>query len=127
MLFRYKISKLNEHFCEGVNFIRYEVQIQKYNINSKLFRWKTCKDTSLKSIVELLGSEYCFSRWDNALQEIHETIAKYGSVDRMIEEYIRKFIITDMQLDKEMNNLEKSIDDLVLTGNWNAIEIKENE
>lgn len=127
MLFRYKVDKYGEHICNSVYLIRYEVKIQKYNESNTWFKWTTCKNTTLKSIVELLSDEYSFTHWDNALQEINETITKYGSVDRMITEYIYKFIVRDIKLDDEMNNIEKSIDKLVLTNDWKTIEFKENE
>lgn len=127
MLFRYKIDKSYDHICDGVNLIHYEVKIQRYNESNVLFKWTTCKATSLKHIVELLGCEYCFSSWDNALQKIYETIIKYEGVDNMISEYIRKFIMKDIELDNTMNNIEKSIDELVSTNEWKIIEFKENK
>ena len=126
MLFRYKIDKYHEHICDGVNLIHYEVKIQKFNEGNLLFKWETRKVTTLKHIVELLGDEYCFSHWENALREIHETITKYGSVNNMIAEYIRKFIMRDIESENEMQNIENSIDNLVLTGDWQTIEFKEN-
>lgn len=127
MLFRYKIYKRYDYICSSFTTIHYEVKIQKYNKNNVFFKWTTYKDTTLKNIVELLGSEYCFSDWDNALQEIYETITQYGSVDKMITEYIRKFIIRDIEHNNMMNNIEISIDELVLMNDWKTIEIKENE
>lgn len=127
MLFRFKIDKHYDYICDGINLIHYDTKIQMYNENNICFKWETCKDTTLKHIVELLGSEYCFSHWDNALQEIHETIIKYESVDKMIAEYIRRFIIKDMKHANMMNNIEASIDEIVLTTEWKTIEIKENE
>ena len=127
MLFRFKIDKRYDHICDGMNLIHYDTKIQMYNENNIWFKWETCKDTTLKHIVELLGSDYCFNHWDNALQEIHETIIKYESVDKMIAEYIRKFIIKDMEHANMMNNIESSIDEIVLTTEWKTIEIKENE
>lgn len=126
MLFRYKVDKCGEYFCNSVYLIRYKVTIQKYNERG-VFKWTTCKNTTLKSIVELLGDTYCFSAFDNALQEIHETITKYGSVDRMITEYIYKFIVREIEQNDKMDNIEKSIDGLVLTNDWKTIEFKENE
>ncbi len=127
MLFRYKIDKWHEHICNGVNLIHYDVKIQQYNKNNMFFKWKTYKDTTLKSIVELLGEEYCFACYDNALVEIAETISKYGSIDKMITEYIYKFIIKDIKYENAMNDLEKSIDEAVLTNDWKTIEFKENK
>lgn len=126
MLFRYKITKSHD-WIGSIYRVRYNTQIQKYNANGILFKWKTCKDTSLKSIVELLSSEYCFSGFDNALQEIADTISKYGSIDEMIYEYIKRFVIIDMQLENKLNNIEYELDDIVLTNNWKTIEIKEND
>lgn len=127
MLFRYKIEKRHDHICDGVNLIHYDIKIQRYDENNILFKWTTCKDTTLKSIVGILDTEYCLDPWYNALPEIHETITKYGSVDRMIAEYIRKTIMREIEDDNMMNNIEKSIDELILTNNWNTIEIKECE
>lgn len=126
MLFRYKITKSCEYFC-STYLVRYKVYIQRYNQNNMLFKWETCADTTLKSITECLNSDYCFDNFENYLPEIAKTIVEYGNVDKMIEEYIKKTIIEDMQIAKDLRNIEKSIDDLVLTDNWNAIEIKENE
>jgi hypothetical protein len=92
-----------------------------------LFKWRTCASTTLKSIAEILVYEYCFSGFDNGLQEIATTIDKYGSVGKMVDEYIRRIVIRDMRLENDMDNIEKSIDNLVLTDGWNTIEIKENE
>lgn len=127
MVFRYKIEKNYDHICNGVNLIHYNITIQKHNSNNIIFKWETCKDTTLKHIVEILSNEYCFSAFDNALPEIAETISQYGSVDKMISEYIWKIIIRDMKLENKMSNIEKSIDDLVLTHDWKTIEFKENE
>jgi hypothetical protein len=126
MLFRYKITKSYE--CVGnTSLIHYDVTIQKYNPNGCVFKWQTCKDTTLKNITALLSNEYCFSAFDNALPEIAKTISQYGSVDRMISEYIWKIIIRDMKLENKMSDIEKSIDDIVLNNDWKTIEFKENE
>lgn len=127
MLFRYKITKRYNYFYNDQRLIHYDTKIQKYSPNNVAFKWKTCTDTTLKSIVEILSKEYCFFHFENALQEITETIAKYGSVDKMIYEYIRKIIIRDMQRDDKLVNIEKTLDNIVLTNGWNTIEIKENE
>lgn len=127
MKFRYKIDKGLDYICGNFTAIHYYVKIQIYNEKHLFFKWETYKETTLKHIVELLGSEYCFSHWDNSLQEIHETITKYGSVNHMITEYIRKFIMKDIALNNTMNNIEKSIDEFVLTNEWKIIEIKEND
>jgi hypothetical protein len=127
MLFRYKIDKCNDHICDGVNLIHYNVKIQRYNENNIWFKWTTCTDTTLKCIVELLSQEYCFSPFENALQEIAETIAKYGNVDKTINEYICKIVIRDMKSKNNMNSVEQALDKTVLTNGWNTIEIKENE
>lgn len=124
MLFRYKITKSYE--CFGT-LIHYNVRIQRYHPNRGAFKWETCKDTTLKSITELLNHEYCFSAFDNALPEIAKTISQYGSVDKMISEYIWKIIIRDINVENQMRNIEKSIDDIVLNNDWKTIEFKENE
>ena len=126
MLFRYKITKWYDRIG-GMYFIHYNTKIQKYNPNNSIFKWETCKDTTLKSIVELLSNEYVLSDFENGLQEIADTISKYGSVDKVISEYIWKIIIKDMQLEEHMDNVENSLDDLVLTNGWKTIEFKENE
>jgi hypothetical protein len=92
-----------------------------------LFKWETCSRTTLKSIAEVLVHEYCFSGFESGLQEIAKTIDKYGNVNKMVCEYIKKVVIRDMKLEKDIHNIEKSIDNLVLTDGWNTIEIKENE
>jgi hypothetical protein len=107
--------------------IHYNVRIQRYHPNRGAFKWETCQDTTLKSITELLSHEYCFSAFDNALPEIAKTISQYGSVDKMISEYIWKIIIRDMNVENQMSNIEKSIDDIVLNNDWKTIEFKENE
>lgn len=127
MLFRYKIKKYHDIICSGVTLTHYEVKIQKYSPNNIFFKWTTRKITTLKDIVGLLGEEYCFTNWDNALHEILKTISRYGSIDKMMAEYIHKFIIRDMELADMMDDLEKSIDDIVLTNDWNTIEFKENK
>lgn len=127
MLFRYKIEKSSEYICDGLILIHYDTKIQRYYANNMLFKWVTCEDTTLKSIVKLLGKNYCFSNWDNALQEIAQTINQYGSVDQMIAEYIHKFTMKDIERTNMMNDIEKSIDELVLTNGWKTIEFKENE
>ena len=127
MLFRYKIEKYYDNICNGVSLIHYKVKIQKYNANNIFFNWETCKHTTLKNIVELLGEEYCFTNWDNALLEIFKTISEYGSIDKLITEYIHKFIIKDMEYEDAMNDIEKSIDEIALTNDWKTIEFKENE
>ena len=126
MLFRYKITKSCDYFS-SIYRIRYNTKIQKYNPNNSVFKWETCADTTLKDIVELLNVGYYFSGFENGLQEIIDTISKYGSVDKMISEYIWKIIIRDMRLEESMNNIEKSLDDIVLTNDWKTIEFKENE
>ena len=127
MLFRYKIEKSHDHICDGVNLIHYNVTIQKYHENNMIFKWVTRRNTTLKGIVELLGKEYYFDHWNNALSEIFKTIAEYGGIDKLMAEYIHKFIITEMEREDMMNDIEKSIDDLVLTNDWKTIEFKENK
>lgn len=127
MVFRYKIEKSCEYICNDIKLIHYDVTIQKYNENNIFFKWETCKDTTLKAITELLENEYCFVSYYNALQEITDTIAKYGSVDKMICEYIRKIIMRDIKSKNNMNSVEETLDNIVLTNGWNTIEIKENE
>jgi hypothetical protein len=127
MLFRYKIEKGSEYICNGIILTHYYTKIQRYYENNMLFKWVTCENTTLKSIVELLGKDYCFTNWDNALQEIAQTINQYGSVDQMIAEYIHKFIMKDIEHTNMMNDIEKSVDELVLTNEWKTIEFKENK
>lgn len=126
MLFRYKITKSYE-FIGGTYLVRYYTKIQKYNPNNIIFKWGTCKDTTLKSIVELLRDDCCFYGFYNALQEITETISKYDGVDKMLYAYIKRFIIRDMKEKDEMRTIEETLDNIVLTNGWSTIEIKENE
>ena len=125
MLFRYKIDKSYDYICEGVKLIHYNVTIQKYNGNNIFFKWETCKDTTLKVIAESLVHDYYLSCWDNAIQEITDTISKYGGVDQMVCEYIRKIIIKDMRLKDDVVNAENSLDNIALTNGWHTFEIKE--
>ena len=76
MLFRYKITKSCE-FIGETYLVRYYTKIQKYNPNNNVFKWETCENTTLKSIVELLLDDSCFYGFYNAFQEITETISKY--------------------------------------------------
>ena len=127
MLFRYKIDKYREYVCNSLTLIKYDVKIQRYNPDNILFKWATCKNTSLKSIVEFLGDGYDFAYYDDALCEIFKTISEYGGIDKMMAEYIQKSIVKDMEFKDVMNNLEKSIDDIVLTNDWKTIELKESK
>jgi hypothetical protein len=126
MLFRYKITKSCE-FIGEIYLVHYCTKIQKYNPNNNVFKWETCENTTLKVIVELLSSDYCFTVFDNALQEIAETISKYDGVDKMLYAYIKRFIIRAMKEKDEMYNTEETLDNIVLTNGWSTIEIKENE
>lgn len=126
MLFRYKITKSCE-WIGDIYLVHYHTKVQRYCANNIVFKWKTCEDTTLKNIVELLRNEYCFSGFDNALPEISETISKYGDVDKMISEYIKRIVIRNMRLENELDTIERGLDDIVLTDNWKTIEIKENE
>lgn len=127
MLFRYKIDKYREYVCNSLTLIKYDVKIQRYNPDNILFKWTTCKNTSLKSIVEFLGDGYDFTYYDDALCKIFKTISEYGGIDKMMTEYIQKSIVKDMEFKDVMNNLEKSIDDIVLTNDWKTIELKESK
>lgn len=127
MLFRYKIEKSSEHICDGVNLIHYNVTIQRYNDNNIFFKWEMCKNTTLKVITESLVHDYCFTCYYNAIQEITDTIYKYGGVDQMVCEYIRKIIIRDIRSKDDAVSAESSLDRLVLTDGWHTFEIKENE
>jgi hypothetical protein len=92
-----------------------------------IFKWQTHKETTLKSITEILSQDYCFSGFENALVEISDSISKYGGINNMVAEYIRKVIMRDMKIEDKMIDAEKLIDNIVLTNGWNTIEIKENE
>ena len=127
MLFRYKIEKSSECIYSEVKLIHYDVTIQKHNGNNIFFKWETCKNTTLKVITESLFHDYCFSCYDNAIQEITDTIYKYGGVDQMVCEYIRKFIIRDIRSKDDAVSAESSLDKLVLTDGWHTFEVKENE
>jgi len=126
MLFRYKITKSREYFG-NLALIHYNVEIQKYNKDNMIFKWQTHKETTLKSITEILSQDYCFSGFENALVEISDSISKYGGINNMVSEYIRKVIMRDMKIEDKMIDAEKLIDNIVLTNGWNTIEIKENE
>lgn len=126
MLFRYKIDKSGEYYG-SMRLIHYNVTIQRYNPNNMIFKWETCKGTSLKCITETLSKSYLFSAFENALPEIAESISKYGGVDNMVIAYIRKVIMRDMKTKNEMTDAENLVDNLVLTNGWKAVEIKENE
>lgn len=126
MLFRYKITK-SYSWIGDVCLVHYNIKIQEYHKNAIIFKWETCLESTLKSITEELNYNYCFNEFENALQEIFKTISKYGCIDKMIGECIRRFIIRKRQIQDEMTNIEQSLDNIVLTNGWNTIEIKENE
>lgn len=126
MLFRYKIVKTC-HRLGDLHWISYNTTIQRYNPNNVIFKWETREDTTLKCIAEFL-SRKCFGPSDSCLKEITEKVAEYGSMDKMILEYIRRFVVRDIKLEDDDKNLEKTLDDnIVFMNHWNTIEIKENE
>lgn len=128
MLFRYKITKSHEWIHSALSKVHYNVTIQYYDASS-LFSWKNFDTTTLKEIAQKY-SRFKFLPYTDGVNEVYNFISEYNSMDEIMEKYItdiKNEKLSQAAYDQESKIKENKIDKLVLTNNWNTIEIKENK
>lgn len=126
MLFRYKITMCGYDAFAKVYHgyaIRYYVEIQYFNQDAKIFKWKKFADQRLCCILDALGHD---EEEMYLMQDFEDVLKQYKDIDEIMSKYIQKEI-KDRDMESKHNQHEDEIDNFVVTNGWNTIEIKENE
>lgn len=126
MLFRYKVEKcVGEHmdFVFNGPGVGYRAVIQYYKPNAKLFKWRNFSTNNIYNVLHKLGHITDDIDTNNGLLN---ALQQYENIEEIMLKYIKK-ILEDKKYEKRLNNMLNDIDNIVLTKDWNTIEIKEND
>lgn len=124
MIFRYKITP----YCNFLQRYYYRVQIQEYS--TKFPHWRKVVDNV--TIQEILYdiNERAFP-YETILsyvsfEDILEEIQKYDSIESIIMKYIIDVIMKQKKRKCAEETARDVLDKLIITKDWNTIEVKEN-
>jgi len=126
MKFRYKVTPHREAF---VDYIQYNIKIQKYN-DTPIFHWATLETVELRQVllelnIDAFGNFHYFSSISE--KSVYDELSKYGSMDEIMIKYITNIILKRLQKEKTNQQCGNMIAEFVVTNGWKTIEIKENE
>lgn len=125
MIFRYKITP----YCDFLQRYYYRVQIQEYS--TKFPHWrKVVHNVTIQEILYDIN-ECAFKYKTNlsyvSFEDILEEIQKYDSIESIIMKYIIDVIMKQKKRECAEETVRDVLDKLIITKDWNTIEIKENE
>lgn len=124
MIFRYKITP----YCDFLQRYYYRVQIQEYS--TKFPHWrKVIHNVTIQEI--LYDINECAFKYEPNLsyvsfEDILEEIQKYDSIESIIMKYIIDVIMKQKKRDCAEETVRDVLDKLIITKDWNTIEVKEN-
>lgn len=125
MIFRYKITP----YCDFLQRYYYRVQIQEYS--TKFPHWrKVVHNVTIQEI--LYDINECAFPYKTILsyvsfEDILEEIQKYDSIESIIMKYIIDVIMKQKKRKCAEETVRDVLDKLIITKDWNTIEVKENE
>lgn len=125
MIFRYKITP----YCDFLQRYYYRVQIQEYS--TKFPHWrKVVHNVTIQEI--LYDINECAFQYETILsyvsfEDILEEIQKYDSIESIIMKYIIDVIMKQKKRKCAEETVRDVLDKLIITKDWNTIEVKENE
>lgn len=125
MIFRYKITP----YCDFLQRYYYRVQIQEYS--TKFPHWrKVVHNVTIQEI--LYDINRCAFKYETNLsyvsfEDILEEIQKYDSIESIIMKYIIDIIMKQKKRERAEETVRDVLDKLIITKDWNTIEVKENE
>lgn len=129
MIFRYKVKVSGA--CLWSNELKtYNVKIQEYRYYAKRFHWRTIANTDLVNLLRAINKDAfgkMFFAWEVSALQLCDELQKYNSMDEVVMEYIKNYILTNREKDELDVRCNDVVDKFVLTHGWNTIEIKENE
>lgn len=125
MIFRYKITP----YCDFLQRYYYRVQIQEYS--TKFPHWrKVVHNVTIQEILYDIN-EFAFKYETNlsyvSFEDILEEIQKYDSIESIIMKYIIDVIMKQKKRECAEETVRDVLDKLIITKDWNTIEVKENE
>lgn len=124
MIFRYKITP----YCDFLQRYYYRVQIQEYS--TKFPHWrKVVHNVTIQEI--LYDINECAFPHETILsyvsfEDILEEIQKYDSIESIIMKYIIDVIMKQKKRKCAEETVRDVLDKLIITKDWNTIEVKEN-
>lgn len=124
MIFRYKITP----YCDFLQRYYYRVQIQEYS--TKFPHWrKVVHNVTIQEI--LYDINECAFKYEAYLsyvsfEDILEEIQKYDSIESIIMKYIIDVIMKQKKRKCAEETVKDVLDKLIITKDWNTIEVKEN-
>lgn len=125
MIFRYKITP----YCDFLQRYYYRVQIQEYSTKFQHWR-KVVHNVTIQKILYDIN-EYAFKYKTNlsyvSFEDILEEVQKYDSIENIIMKYIIDVIMKQKKKECAEETFRDVLDKLIITKDWNTIEIKENE
>lgn len=124
MIFRYKITP----YCDFLQRYYYRVQIQEYS--TKFPHWrKVVHNVTIQEILYDINEcafEYEANLSYVSFEDILEEIQKYDSIESIIMKYIIDVIMKQKKRECAEETVRDVLDKLIITKDWNTIEVKEN-
>lgn len=125
MIFRYKIMP----YCDFLQRYYYRVQIQEYS--TKFPHWrKVVHNVTIQEILYEINEcafKYKIDLSYVSFEDILEEIQKYDSIESIIMKYIIDVIMKQKKRECAEETVRDVLDKLIITKDWNTIEVKENE
>lgn len=117
MIFRYKVKHKS-----GIDN-NYYVEIQEYNENARIFRWKTIAKPTLRKMVYEVGNIDVDGTWEVTVAEVYTVLSKYNCMG----DFVKKYIIDMLLPSYEEQKYTDWVTNFISTNNWELIEIKEDK
>lgn len=124
MIFRYKITP----YCNFLQRYYYRVQIQEYS--TKFPHWRKVVDnvTIQEILYDINERAFPYETFLSyvSFEDILEEIQKYDSIESIIMKYIIDVIMKQKKRKCAEETARDVLDKLIITKDWNTIEVKEN-
>lgn len=125
MIFRYKITS----YCDSWERYYYRVKIQEYSTKFPHWRKVVHNATIQEMLYEINERAFNFVPYlsDVSFEDILEEIQKYDSIESVIMKYIIDVIMKQKKRECAEETAKDILDKLIITKDWNTIEVKENK